>query len=97
MRVNHNGTRMDGPTYRDSAYPDNVGEVVQHFKQVKRDGKGIVGMKLVGGGAFNNSPEDRQKAMQFAFRNAGVDCATVGFKSSAEIDEALRNMNLALA
>ncbi len=97
MRVNHNGTRMDGPTYMDSTYPDNVGEVVQHFRQVKRDGKGIIGMKLVGGGAFNNSPDDRQKAMQFAFRNAGVDCATVGFKSTAEIDEALRNMNLALA
>jgi hypothetical protein len=26
-----------------------------------------------------------------------VDCATVGFKSTQEIDEAINNMNLALA
>ncbi len=97
MRVNHNGTRMDGPTFADNTYPDNVGEVVQHFKRVKKDGKGVIGMKLVGGGTFQNSAEDRQKAMQFAFRNAGVDCATVGCKSTAEIDEALHNMNMALA
>ena len=97
MRVNHNGTRMDGPTYEDRTYPDNVGEVVQHFKQVKSDGKGVIGMKLIGGGAFHNSGDDRQKAMRFAFRNAGVDCATVGFKSTAEIDEAIHNMNMALA
>lgn len=97
MRINHNGTRMDGPTFRDSTYPDDVGEVVQHFKQVKRDGKGVIGMKLVGGGAFSNSPENRQKAMKFAFQNAGVDCTTIGFKSTDEIDEAIRNMNLALA
>ena len=41
--------------------------------------------------------EDRQKAMRFAFRNAGVDCVTVGYKSPAEIDEAIENLNLALA
>jgi hypothetical protein len=35
--------------------------------------------------------------MRFAFQNAGVDCATVGFKSTQEIDEAINNMNLALA
>jgi hypothetical protein len=35
--------------------------------------------------------------MKFAFRNAGVDAATVGFKSTQEIDEAIDNMNAALA
>jgi hypothetical protein len=35
--------------------------------------------------------------MRFAFRNAGVDCVTVGYKSTAEIDEAIENVNLALA
>jgi 1-deoxyxylulose-5-phosphate synthase len=97
MRVNHNGTRMDGPTFADSTYPDHVGEVVQHFKQVRQDGTGVIGMKLVGGGAFSNSPEDRQKAMRFAFQNAGAQAVTVGFKSSGEVDEAIRNLNAALA
>jgi hypothetical protein len=35
--------------------------------------------------------------MRFAFQDAGVDCATIGFKSTPEIDEAISNMNLALA
>jgi hypothetical protein len=35
--------------------------------------------------------------MKFAFKNAGVDSVTVGYKNTAEIDEALDNLNLALA
>jgi hypothetical protein len=35
--------------------------------------------------------------MRFAFKNAGIDCAAVGFKNTQEIDEAIDNMNLALA
>jgi hypothetical protein len=34
--------------------------------------------------------------MRFAFENAGVDCATIGFKSAQEIDEAMSNMSAAL-
>jgi len=30
-------------------------------------------------------------------QNAGVDCVTVGYKSTTEIDEAIDNLNLALA
>ena len=57
---------------------------------------GVISMKLIGEGAFNH--EDRQKAMRFAFRNAGVDCVTVGFtRAMPEIDEAIDNLNLALA
>jgi hypothetical protein len=51
-------------------------------------------MKLIGEGAFTNRA-DRQQAMRFAFRNAGVDCVTVGYKNTAEIDEAIDNVNLA--
>ena len=36
------------------------------------------------------------KAIRFAFQNAGVDNATIGFESTQEIDEAISNMNLAL-
>ena len=97
IRINHNGTRMDGPTYEDTNHPDNVSEVVDHINQLKKEGLGVIGMKLCGGGQFQNSNDDRVKAMRFAFRNAGVDCATIGFKSTGEIDEAITNMNLALA
>ena len=97
IRINHNGTRMDGPTYEDTNHPDNVSEVVDHIQQVKKDGLGVIGMKLCGGGQFVHSHDDRVKAMRFAFNHAGVDAATVGFKSTQEIDEAIDNMNLALA
>jgi aryl-alcohol dehydrogenase-like predicted oxidoreductase len=95
IRMNHNGTRMDGPVPDD----DNLGhvsEVVAHVKQVKKEGMGVISMKLCGDGTFTQHA-DRQAAMRFAFQNAGIDCATVGFKSTQEIDEAIDNMNLALA
>jgi hypothetical protein len=97
IRINHNGARMDGPTSEDTNHPDNVSEVVNHIQQLKKEGLGVIGMKLCGGGQFAQSHDDRVKAMRFAFQNAGVDSATVGFKSTQEIDEAISNMNLALA
>jgi aryl-alcohol dehydrogenase-like predicted oxidoreductase len=95
IRMNHNGTRMDGPI-PDDDNPGIIPEVVAHVKQVQKEGMGVVSMKLVGDGTFTRH-EDRQKAMRFAFQNAGVDCVTVGFKSTQEIDEAIDNLNLALA
>lgn len=95
IRVNHNGTKMDAEDYNTRGL-GNVNEVVSHVKQVKTDGMGVISMKLVGEGAFTNR-EDRKAAMRYAFRNAGVDSVTVGYKNTAEIDEAIENLNLALA
>ncbi|MGA3373554.1 MAG: aldo/keto reductase [Terracidiphilus sp.] len=95
IRMNHNGTRMDGPSYQDNNNPACVPEVVEHVRQVKKEGMGVISMKLVGNGAFTRH-EDRQAAMRFAFKTAGIDCAAVGFKSTQEIDEAIDNLNLAL-
>jgi aryl-alcohol dehydrogenase-like predicted oxidoreductase len=94
IRMNHKGTRMDAEDYATDGL-GNVPEVVSHVKQTKAQGTGIISMKLIGEGTFNR--EDRQAAMRFAFRNAGVDCVTVGYKNTAEIDEAIENLNLALA
>jgi predicted aldo/keto reductase-like oxidoreductase len=94
IRMNHKGTRMDAEMYN-GPVEGNVPEVVSHVKQVKKEGMGVISMKLIGEGVFNH--EDRQKAMRFAFRDAGVDCVTVGYKSTAEIDEAIDNINLAFA
>lgn len=94
IRMNHNGQSMDAEDY-DTRGLGNVNEVVEHVKQAKKDGMGVISMKLIGEGTFAH--EDRQKAMRFAFRNAGVDSVTVGYKSLAEVDEAIDNLNLALA
>jgi len=94
IRMNHKGTRMDAEDFNTDGL-GNVSEVVTHVKQVRKDGMGVISMKLVGEGTFNR--EDRRAAMRFVFRNAGVDCVTVGYKNTGEIDEAIENLNLALA
>jgi aryl-alcohol dehydrogenase-like predicted oxidoreductase len=95
IRMNHNGAKMDAESF-DTGGPGNVSEVVAHVKQVRSEGMGVISMKLVGEGTFT-SRQDRQAAMRFAFQNAGVDSVTVGFKNTAEVDEAIENLNLALA
>jgi 1-deoxyxylulose-5-phosphate synthase len=95
IRMNHKGVAMDAENYNTGGL-GNVPEVVEHVKQTRQAGMGVISMKLVGEGRFTNR-EDRQKAMRFAFRHAGVQCVTVGYKSPAEVDEAIENLNLALA
>ena len=95
IRMNHKGVRMDAEDYNTSGL-GNVSEVVTHVKQARNDGMGVISMKLVGEGTFTNR-EDRKAAMKFAFKNAGVNAVTVGYKNTAEIDEAIENLNLALA
>lgn len=94
IRMNHKGVRMDAEDYATEGL-GNVPEVVTHVKQVKKNDVGIISMKLIGEGTFNR--EDRQAAMKFAFRNAGVDTVTVGYKNTAEIDEAIENLNAAFS
>lgn len=94
IRMNHTGKSMDAETYPTQA-PGNVPAVVSHVNEARQKGLGVISMKLAGEGTFDR--EDRRKAMRFAFRDAGVDCVTVGYKNTAEIDEAIENLNLALA
>ncbi len=95
FRTNHNGTKMDAEDYNTSG-PGDVTEVLSHVTKVGQEGIGVIGMKLIGEGAFT-SREDRQRAMRFALRQAGVQSVTVGYKNTTEIDEAIENLNLALA
>jgi predicted aldo/keto reductase-like oxidoreductase len=94
IRVNHTGKSMDAEDYNTQG-PGNVPEVVSRVHEVRKQGMGVISMKLAGEGTFDR--EDRRKAMRFAFREAGVDCVTVGYKAPNEIDEAIENLNLALA
>jgi aryl-alcohol dehydrogenase-like predicted oxidoreductase len=86
IRMNHKGVRMDAEDYNTEGL-GNVSEVVTQVKKVRKDGTGVISMNR----------EDRKAAMKFAFRNAGVTAVTVGYKNTAEVDEAIENLNLALA
>jgi 1-deoxyxylulose-5-phosphate synthase len=95
IRMNHKGVAMDAEDFQTQGLGD-VSEVVAHVKQVRKEGMGVISMKLAGEGRFTQR-EDRQAAMNFAFNKAGVSCVTVGYKNTAEVDEAIENLNLALA
>lgn len=94
IRVNHKGVRMDAEDYTAGVGGD-VPEVVTRIHQTLANKKGVISMKLIGEGTFDR--DDRRRAMRFAFRTAHVDSVTVGYKSNAEIDEAIENLNEALA
>ena len=95
IRMNHNGTVMDGQM-QGSSNGGAVPEVVENVHKVLAQGSGVISMKLVGEGRFTN-PDDRDAALRFAMNTARVNAVTIGYKSIAEIDEAIRRLNGALA
>jgi predicted aldo/keto reductase-like oxidoreductase len=95
IRMNHKGVRMDAENFNTNGLGD-VPVVVDYVKDARKKDMGVISMKLAGEGQFTNR-EDRRKAMKFAFRHAGVDAVTVGYKNKQEIDEAIENVNMALA
>ncbi|MHC4603247.1 MAG: hypothetical protein ACYS6W_07960 [Planctomycetota bacterium] len=56
---------------------------------------GIIGMKIIGNGDFTK-PEDRERSIRFAMGCGLLDAVVIGFKSPAEIDEAIQRINSAL-
>jgi 1-deoxyxylulose-5-phosphate synthase len=90
-RVNNDGTRMDNLKGGEDGTGD-VPEVVSHLASIHGQGTGVIGMKLIGEGQFT-TPERRDAAIRFVMKLGTVDAVTIGFKSPAEIDEAISRMN----
>ncbi len=95
VRLNPQGHVVDGKTYRFDE-PGDVPAVVTEIKAMRAQGRGIIGMKLIGNGDFTQ-PEQREKSIRFAMQSGLLDAAVIGFKSPAEIDEAIVRINRALA
>jgi len=70
-------------------------EAMKEIKAMHAKGRGVIAMKLCGNGDFTK-PEDREKAVQHAVKCGFVDAMVIGFKSNAEIDEAIERLNRAL-
>ena len=94
IRMNHNGTKMDAEDYNTRG-AGNVSEVVTHVKQVRTEGMGVISMKLVGEGLYH--PRGPAGCNEVRIQKRRVDSVTVGYKSPAEVDEAIENLNTALA
>jgi len=91
IRINHSGARMDSLAGREDDTGD-VQEVVSHVRKIHAQGTGVIGMKLIGEGQFR-SPEEREASLKFVMKLGAVDSVTIGYKSTAEIDEAIERIN----
>jgi 1-deoxyxylulose-5-phosphate synthase len=91
-RINHKGVRMDTPSRKDTNDIGDVPQVTARVKAVRSQGTGVIGMKLVGEGQFTNA-DDRDAAIRYAFNVGHVDAVTIGYKNTAEIDEAIARID----
>jgi predicted aldo/keto reductase-like oxidoreductase len=95
-RINPQGRHVDGDHPTNPHFPEGkVPEAMKEIKAMHDKGRGIIGMKIIGEGAFTN-PEDREKAVRYAMTCGFVDAVVIGFKTTAEIDEAVERINRAL-
>lgn len=64
-RINLKGAIMDG----------SLGEVVPVLKEMKENGKVVMGMKIIGAGQLSHMVDD---CLQFALAQEYIDCFTIG-------------------
>ena len=98
VRINPQGAHIDTPVTEWNAKSDrsHLDAVVEQIKTMRAKGHGVIGMKIIGNGDFTK-PEDREKSIRFAMQSGLVDAVVIGFKTTAEIDEAIRRIDAALA
>jgi hypothetical protein len=99
VRVNPQGRRVDGMEEVVSSPSDPVNDIAPVVAEIKKMGakkRGVIGMKIFGEGTLA-TPEDREKSIRFAMSLPEIDAIVIGFKSAAEIDEAIKFVNSALA
>jgi predicted aldo/keto reductase-like oxidoreductase len=98
VRINPQGRHIDGPTYEwnEGSNETTLSAAMKEIKAMRDQGRGIIGMKIIGNGDFKN-PDDREKSIRFAMHCGLLDAVVIGFASTAEIDEAITRMDRALA
>jgi predicted aldo/keto reductase-like oxidoreductase len=98
VRINPQGHVMDTAeqTWNATSDASHVEPVMAEIKKMHAKGHGVIGMKIIGNGDFT-SPEDREKSIRFAMSQPEIHAVVIGFKSPAEIDEAIERINRALA
>ena len=96
VRVNPQARHIDGMEETWSKPGRDLAPVLAELQTMRAKGRGVIGMKIIGNGDFTQ-PEDREKSIRFAMSRPELDAVVIGFKSTAEIDEAIRRMNQALA
>jgi predicted aldo/keto reductase-like oxidoreductase len=96
VRVNPQAKHIDGPDETWNKPGNDLSPVLSEIQTMRAKGRGILGMKIIGNGDFTQA-EDREKSIRFAMSRPELDAIVIGFKSPAEIDEAITRMNQALS
>ncbi len=98
VRVNPQGVNIDTSEMAVFGESDasHFPAVMEQLKVMKKNGHGIIGMKLIGQGDFVNIA-DRKKSLTWAMQSGLVDAVVIGMKSREEIDEAIGHIDAALA
>jgi aryl-alcohol dehydrogenase-like predicted oxidoreductase len=86
-RINPEGILMDNKK------PD---EVASRLEEMHNAGKGVIGMKVFGEGAFKE-PERRDASLRFVLGLGTVNAFIIGFESMAQVDDLLTRTAAALA
>jgi len=76
-RINPFGARMDG----------EPAVILDVLKEARRNGKGVVGMKLIGEGSFRDDVDKKRASIRLALTCGCVDVLLVGCETLAELDE----------
>ncbi len=76
-RINPYGNSMD----------DTPEKVVPVLRKAHANGKGVVGMKIMGAGKYRDSDMKRNHSIDFALNLGCVDTMTVGFENLQEVDD----------
>ena len=75
-RINHNGARMDGT-------PEKVMQVLE---TARKNGKGIIGMKIFGCGDLVRENE-REASLNYVIKSGNVHCMTLGMTTREQMDD----------
>jgi aryl-alcohol dehydrogenase-like predicted oxidoreductase len=71
------------------AMDSDVDTVRGVLRQMKRQGKGVIGMKIFGAGQLSGKPDE---CLQFALAQDCLDCFTIGQESRAQMQDLVRRI-----
>jgi aryl-alcohol dehydrogenase-like predicted oxidoreductase len=77
VRINPYGEAMD---------KNNPAHVIPVIEKLHKEGKGIIGMKLIGAGKFKNASEKIDESLKYVLGLGTVDLIIVGFELPEQID-----------
>jgi len=80
-RINPYAVKMDVKTI------EEIPKVEAAVKAMRRQGKAVIGMKIIGEGTFRDSDQKRDKSIKYALESGCMDAMVVGFEKVGEIDD----------